>query len=85
MNPVMSTLNYICDTHTLINIVGNSSSNNVLLTLHALPLRGRFAPCIPASEKHTRTQPCNAWRGGKKINQEMKIAVLIRSAHTAGP
>lgn len=37
------------------NIETNSRSNNVLLTVHALPLRGELAPCIPASQTHKNT------------------------------
>lgn len=85
MNLVMSTLNYICATpppHTphpnphLINTESNSSSNNVLLTVHALLLRGGLAPCIPASQTHTCSP---VWFGGKKNN----TTLLIRAAQPA--
>lgn len=54
----------------LINIAGCSSSNNVVLTVHALPLWGGLAPCIPASQTHTHTPKCDSQLKRKKKKQK---------------
>lgn len=89
MNLGMSSLNYICATPTephptpcLINIEGNSSSNNVLLTVHALLLRGGLTPCILASQTHTQTFP--RWdsvgeRKKKRKRKKHNTRLLIRA------
>lgn len=88
MNLVMSTLNYICappNPHPkprLINIEGNSRSNNVLLTVHALLLRGGFAPCIPASQTHAHMFP-SVIQWGEKNKKKSHTTLLIRAAQPA--
>lgn len=52
----------------LINIEGNSGGNNVLLTVHALPLRGGLAPCIPASQTHA--PQCDSLLEKKKTKKQ---------------
>lgn len=66
----------------LINTEGNSSSNNVLLPVHALRLRGRLAPCIPASQIHTHMLPSVSH--GEKIGQHCWSELLSLPARYSG-
>lgn len=96
MNLVMSTLNYICAAPALpphrlnprlINIEGNGGSNNVLLTVHALLLRGGLAPCIPASQTHTHVPQCDSVgkKKKKRITQHCWSELLSLPALHSGP
>lgn len=73
-------------THTppdprLINIEGNSGGNNVLLTVHALPLRGGLAPCIPASQTHV--PQCDSLLEKRKKKNNNNAMLPIRAACSA--
>lgn len=70
----------------LINIEGNSSSNNVLLTVHALLLRGGLAPCISASQTHTHAPQCDSvWKKKKKKHNSADQSCSARLLCTRGP